>query len=62
MKSTLRALLAVATLIGGTSMATAQSAYLEITLKIDVKDRPTAAAVYTKYKQPFLTKTPRGQL
>ena len=30
------------------------SAYLEITLKIDNSDRPSAAAVYTKYKQPFL--------
>jgi hypothetical protein len=33
----------------------AQSAYLEISLKIDSKDRPAAAAIYTKFKQPFLT-------
>lgn len=30
------------------------NAYLEITLKIDSIDRGSAAAVYTKYKQPFL--------
>lgn len=32
----------------------AQSAFLEITLKIDAKDRPAAASVYTQYKPPFL--------
>jgi hypothetical protein len=51
-------LLAIATLIGDTTMALAQSAYLEITLKIDAKDRPAAAAVYAKYKSPFLTTIP----
>ncbi len=30
------------------------AAFLEITLKINEKDRPAAAAVYTEYKQPFL--------
>jgi hypothetical protein len=30
------------------------SAYLEITLKIAESDRQSAAAVYSKYKQPFL--------
>jgi hypothetical protein len=30
------------------------NAYLEITLKVDEKDRASAAAVYMKYKQPFL--------
>lgn len=29
-------------------------AYLEITLQIDPEDRPAAAAVYSKYKAPFL--------
>lgn len=29
-------------------------AYLEITLKIDEKNRPAAAKVYTDYRQPFL--------
>jgi len=33
-------------------------AYLQITLQIDPKDRPTAAGVYTKYKQPFLADVP----
>ncbi|NLY44451.1 MAG: hypothetical protein GX053_00420 [Tissierella sp.] len=29
-------------------------AYLEITMKIDNANRPDAANVYTKYRQPFL--------
>jgi len=29
-------------------------AYLEITLKVNENDRAAAAAVYTKYRQPFL--------
>jgi len=29
-------------------------AYLQITLKVNEADRPAAADVYTKYKQPFL--------
>jgi hypothetical protein len=33
-------------------------AYLEIALKVDPANRPAAAAVYTKYKQPFLDNTP----
>ncbi|MEV6324946.1 hypothetical protein AB0M45_27750 [Nocardia sp. NPDC051787] len=33
-------------------------AYLEITLKVDEADRPAAAAVYQKYKQPFLATVP----
>lgn len=36
-------------------MTGAQSAYLEITLKIETRDRAAAASVYTKYKQPFLS-------
>jgi hypothetical protein len=36
------------------TMAFADSAYLEITLKIDSPDRGAAAGVYSKYKQPFL--------
>ena len=38
------------------SLAFAEKAYLEITLKIDAQDRAAAGAVYTKYKQPFLSK------
>ena len=30
-------------------------AYLEITLQIDPEDRAAAAAVYRKYKEPFLS-------
>ena len=29
-------------------------AYLEITLKVSTANRPAAAGVYTKYKDPFL--------
>lgn len=29
-------------------------AYLEVTLKVNDSERPAAADVYTKYKQPFL--------
>jgi hypothetical protein len=36
-------------------------AYLEITLRIDPKDRPAAAGVYNKYKQPFLADVPGAQ-
>jgi hypothetical protein len=34
------------------------SAYLEITLKVDPANRAAAAAVYTKYRQPFLDTVP----
>ncbi len=30
-------------------------AYLEITMKVSATDRAKAGAVYSKYKQPFLT-------
>ena len=33
-------------------------AYVEITLKVDPSNRPAAAGVYTKYKQPFLSTIP----
>lgn len=36
-------------------------AFLEITLKVDPKNRPAAAQVYAKYKQPFLAHV-RGAL
>jgi hypothetical protein len=32
--------------------------YLEITLKIDPKNRPSAGEVYSKYRQPFLSDIP----
>ncbi len=32
------------------------TAFLEITLKVAAKNRPAAAAVYQKYRAPFLTK------
>jgi hypothetical protein len=40
------------------SLAFAEKAYLEITLKVDPPDRAAAGAIYAKYKKPFLTKTP----
>ncbi|MBS0270832.1 MAG: hypothetical protein JSS54_17895 [Proteobacteria bacterium] len=36
-------------------MAMAKDAILEVTLKIDNPDRASAAAVYSKYKTPFLS-------
>ena len=42
-------------------LAHAESAVLQITLKVDPKDRPAAGAVYAQYKQPFLTKVPGAQ-
>ena len=36
-------------------MTNSQTAYLEITLNVAAGNRPAAAAVYEKYKQPFLT-------
>ena len=38
------------------SLAFAEKAYLEITLKVDPQDRAAASAVYAKFRQPFLTK------
>lgn len=46
--------LAVVAALAVPSLALAEKAYLEITLKIDPQDRATAASVYTKYKKPFL--------
>ncbi len=44
--------------MAASSAAFAGKAYLEITLKVDQQDRAAAAAVYNKYKKPFLTKIP----
>jgi len=33
-------------------------AYLEVTLQVNESDRPAAAEVYTKYRQPFLDTVP----
>jgi len=35
--------------------------YLQITLKIENKNREAAAEVYTKYKEPFLNSVPNAQ-
>jgi hypothetical protein len=32
--------------------------YLQITLNVAANDRPAAAAIYTQYKNPFLTQAP----
>jgi len=56
------ALIAAALTLGGIpTMALAETAYLEITLNVPVASRPAAAAVYSKYKQPFLA-TVKGAL
>jgi hypothetical protein len=43
------------------TLAFAEKAYLEITLKIAPQDRAAAGAVYAKFKQPFLTQVPGAQ-
>jgi hypothetical protein len=58
-KITVTALLATAVAVP--TIAFADKAYLEITLKVDSQDRGAAAAVYTKYKKPFLSKIPGAQ-
>ncbi len=57
-KSTIPALLLALTGLLGSSIASAEGAYLEITLKIDKVDRQAAGEVYAKYKQPFLETVP----
>ncbi len=57
MTKSILALLTAATLALPT-LAFAEKAYLEITLKIDPQDRAAAGAVYAKFKQPFLNKVP----
>ena len=37
------------------SLALAEKAYLEITLKVDPQDRAAAGTIYSKFKKPFLT-------
>jgi hypothetical protein len=62
LKSLRPAVLAATLFLGAIpTMAMAQTAYLEITLNVAPADRAAAAAVYTKYKQPFLT-TVKGAL
>lgn len=52
-------LLAAALALGATTtMSFAATAILEITLKIAPENRPAAAAIYTKYKVPFLKTVP----
>jgi hypothetical protein len=40
------------------SLAFAEKAYLEITLKVDLPDRAAAGAIYAKYLRPFLDTVP----
>lgn len=47
--------------IAAPNLAFAEKSYLEITLKVDAKDRAAAGAVYNKYKQPFLSKIEGAQ-
>ena len=51
----------VASAITLPTLAFAEKAYLEITLKVDPQDRPAAGAIYAKYKKPFLNKIPGAQ-
>lgn len=51
----------VASAITLPTLAFAEKAYLEITLKVDPQDRPAAGAIYAKYKKPFLNKIAGAQ-
>jgi len=53
--------LLIVTSLAAPAAAYAEKAYLEITLKVDPQDRAAAAAVYKKYKQPFLAKIAGAQ-
>lgn len=48
----------LASLLSAPTLALAEKAYLEVTLKVDPADRPAAGAVYAKYKSPFLKSIP----
>ena len=62
LKSLHSALVAATFFLGAVpTMALAQNAYLEITLNVAPADRAAAAAVYAKYKEPFLS-TVKGAL
>jgi hypothetical protein len=50
--------LLVAAICSLPTLAAAEKAYLEITLKVDPQDRAAAGAVYAKYKRPFLAQIP----
>lgn len=54
MTSFLKPLALAASLMATTAFAD-PGAYLQITLKIAPENRAAAAAIYTKYKEPFLT-------
>jgi hypothetical protein len=53
--------LAVALSIGASTMTLAQTAYLEITLHVAPANRAAAAAVYARFKAPFLDTVPGAQ-
>lgn len=57
----LRPALLAAALIGSATMSPADTALLEITLHIDAPNRTAAAAVYAKFKGPFLQTVPGAQ-
>lgn len=59
----MQALLSVllASAIAAPGLALAEKSYLEITLKVDPKDRAAAGAVYAQFKQPFLSQIPGAQ-
>ena len=51
--------MAIISLTGMSTFAKGEKmTYLEITLKVQDKNRSAAAGVYTKYKQPFLKTVP----
>ena len=55
------ALIALALTFGAATMATAETAYLEITLTVDQANRAAAVEVYQKYLPIFLETVPGAQ-
>lgn len=55
------ALVALAFIFGASTMATAETAFLEITLTVDAPNRPAAVEVYQKYLPIFLETVPGAQ-
>ena len=56
-----KAVLAIALTFGATTMTLADTAFLEITLNVAPANRVAAAAVYARFKPPFLDTVPGAQ-
>ncbi len=57
-----KALAAAALALSATAAVADPGAMLEITLRISEANRPAAVAIYTEFKEPFLTTIPGAEL